>query len=53
MKRGIDGLWVIIMSQLQQEPGGNSNLDKNLSDEELENIAPWSPKVQVCCVNKS
>ena len=27
--------------------------DKNMSDEELENMAPWSPKVQECCVNKS
>lgn len=27
--------------------------NKNMSDGELENIAPWSPKVQACCVNKS
>lgn len=27
--------------------------NKNMSDEELENIAPWNPKVQECCVNKS
>ena len=27
--------------------------DKNMSDEELENMAPWSPKVQGLCVNKS
>ena len=27
--------------------------DENMSDEELEDMAPWSPKVQECCVNKS
>ena len=27
--------------------------NQNMSDEELENMAPWSPKVQECCVNKS
>ena len=27
--------------------------DKNMSDEELENMDPWSPKVHECCVNKS
>ncbi len=27
--------------------------DKNMSDEKLENMAPWNPKVQECCVNKS
>ena len=27
--------------------------NQNMSDEELENPAPWSPKVQECCVNKS
>ena len=25
----------------------------NMSDEELEIMAPWSPEVQACCVNKS
>lgn len=25
----------------------------NMSDEELENMAPWNPTVQECCVNKS
>ena len=27
--------------------------NKNMSDEELENMAPWNPKVQECCANKS
>ena len=27
--------------------------NKKMSDQELENMAPWSPKVQECCVNKS
>lgn len=27
--------------------------DKNMFDEELENMAPWNPKVQERCVNKS
>lgn len=27
--------------------------NENMSDEELEDMAPWSPKVQGCCVNKS
>lgn len=27
--------------------------NKNMSDEELEDMAPWSSKVQECCVNKS
>lgn len=27
--------------------------DKNMSDKELENLAPWSPAVQKCCINKS
>ena len=27
--------------------------NENMSDEELEDMAPWSPKVQECCVNKS
>ena len=27
--------------------------NKNMSDEELENMAPWSTKVRECCVNKS
>ena len=27
--------------------------NENMSDEELESMAPWSPKVQECCVNKS
>ena len=27
--------------------------DKNMSDEKLENMAPWNPKVQECCINKS
>lgn len=27
--------------------------NKKMSDLELENIAPWSPKVQECCVSKS
>ena len=27
--------------------------NKNMSDGELENMAPWNPKVQECCVNKS
>ncbi|MBD5401816.1 IS66 family transposase [bacterium] len=27
--------------------------DKNISDEELEDMALWSPKVRECCVNKS
>lgn len=27
--------------------------NKNMPDEELENMAPWNPKVQECCVNKS
>lgn len=27
--------------------------NENMSDEELENMAPWSPAVQKCCVNKS
>lgn len=27
--------------------------NKNMSDEELEDLAPWSSKVQECCVNKS
>ena len=27
--------------------------NENMSDEELENMAPWNPKVQECCVNKS
>ena len=26
--------------------------NKNMSDEELENMTPWNPKVQECCVNK-
>ena len=28
------------------------SVNQNMSDEELENLAPWSPKVQKCCVNK-
>ena len=27
--------------------------NQNMTDEELENLAPWSPKVQKCCANKS
>ena len=27
--------------------------NKNMSDEELENMTPWNPEVQECCVNKS
>ena len=27
--------------------------DKNMSDEKLENMAPWNPKVQECCINKA
>ncbi len=27
--------------------------NKDMSDGELENMAPWSPDVQACCVNKS
>ena len=27
--------------------------NQNMMDEELENLAPWSPKVQECCANKS
>lgn len=27
--------------------------NKNISDKELENMVPWNPKVQKCCVNKS
>ena len=27
--------------------------NKKMSDKELENMAPWSPNVQECCVNKS
>ena len=27
--------------------------NQNMTDEELENLAPWSPKAQECCVNKS
>ena len=27
--------------------------NKNMSNEELENMAPWNPKVQECCANKS
>ena len=30
-----------------------ARLDKNMSDEELESMAPWSPEVQGLCVNKS
>ena len=27
--------------------------NESMSDEELEDMAPWSPKVQELCVNKS
>ena len=27
--------------------------NKNMSDKELENMAPWNPKIQECCANKS
>ncbi len=27
--------------------------NKDMSDEDLENMAPWNPKVQECCINKS
>ena len=27
--------------------------DESMSDEELENMSPWNPKVQELCVNKS
>jgi len=30
-----------------------ARLDKNMSDEKLENMAPWNPKVQECCINKA
>ena len=27
--------------------------NKDMSDKDLENMAPWNPKVQECCINKS
>ena len=27
--------------------------NENMSDEKIESMAPWSPAVQKCCVNKS
>lgn len=30
-----------------------ARLNKNMSGEELENMASWNPKIQECCVNKS